>query len=74
MSQNYTQSSGTVNSTWQITLNLIIGIALGCILYRTLICRTIIKGPDSRDIIDKIYEWNGDKYKLEPRICACPIR
>jgi uncharacterized protein YneF (UPF0154 family) len=54
-------------------INIIIGIVFGYFLYRFLIHRTIYKGPDSREIIDKIYEWNGKKVKLVPKICACPI-
>jgi uncharacterized protein YneF (UPF0154 family) len=56
-----------------VLINIIIGIILGYFLYRFLIYRRIYKGPDSRDIINQIYEWNGKKVKLVPKVCACPI-
>jgi len=54
-----------------MTINLIVGIVLGIILYRGYIRPPIYKGPNSRDIIDKIFVVDGKYYELEPSICGC---
>lgn len=54
-----------------IILSIFIGVILGCILYRGYICPPIIRGPNSRDIIDKIFAFNGKYYELEPKVCGC---
>ena len=35
--------------------------------------RTVIKGPNSKDIVNRIYEHNGKCYKFVPEIYICPI-
>ena len=54
-----------------IIINLIFGIILGLLLYKFYICPTIIRGPNSKEIINKIFIFDGKKYKFEPVICGC---
>ena len=54
-----------------IIISIIMGIVLGSILYKCYICPPIIRGPNSRDIIDKIFEVNGKYYELDPQVCGC---
>lgn len=60
--------------TRDLFINIIIGIAMGCILYRIFFDTSIIRGPNSKDIVNQIFVLDGDKYKLEPKVCACPLR
>ena len=57
--------------TIDIILSIFTGLVLGIILYRCYICPVIIRGPNSRDIIDKIFEVDGKYYELEPVVCGC---
>lgn len=50
-------------------ISILIGVIAGYILYKLYISPTIIKGPNSKDIIKRIYEVNGKKYKLRPIVC-----
>lgn len=50
-------------------INIILGIVIGYLLYKIYISPTIIKGPNSRDIINKIYNVDNKLYKLRPTIC-----
>jgi len=52
-------------------ISIILGILCGIIIYRFYLCSPIIKGPNSRDIVDKIFEVDGKYYELEPVICGC---
>lgn len=58
-------------NTVDILLSIIVGLVLGIILYRGYICPPIVRGPNSRDIIDKIFEVDGKYYELEPKVCGC---
>lgn len=49
--------------------NVLIGFIIGYILYKIFISPTIIKGPNSKDVIKKVYTVNGKLYKLKPVIC-----
>ena len=59
------------NDKMDIFISLLVGVILGIVLYRGYICSPIIKGPNSRDIIDKIFEVDGKFYELEPQVCGC---
>lgn len=64
---NYVELSDMFN----ILVSILVGIILGIILYRCYICPPIVRGPNSRDIIDKVFEVNGHYYELEPVVCGC---
>lgn len=53
-----------------ILISVVFGVVIGFILYRSCIKPTIVKGPNSRDIIDKVYVVDGKKYILEPVVCG----
>lgn len=59
------------HSKLDILINIIVGFILGYILYRGYLFPPKIKGPNSRDVIDKVYNVNGKKYILEPVVCGC---
>ena len=50
-------------------INILIGLIIGYILYKLYISPTIIKGPNSKDIIKKVYKVNDKLYRLRPVIC-----
>jgi len=55
----------------ELLISVILGIILGVILYKFYLKKPIIRGPNSRDIVDKIFELNGKYYELEPHVCGC---
>lgn len=59
------------NVVFDVFISIAVGIILGIILYRFYICPPIMRGPNSRDIIDKVFEVNGKYYELEPVVCGC---
>ena len=59
-----------MNDFMNVLISLIIGSLLGIVLYKGFINPTIIKGPNSRDVIDKVFLVNGKYYKFEPQVCA----
>ena len=52
-------------------ISVLLGIVLGFIVYNMYISPPIIKGPNSRDIIDKIFEVDGKYYEFMPVVCGC---
>ena len=53
-----------------IILGLCIGIGFGYYFFK----QYQYKGPDSNEISKQIYnDFLGNKYKLVPKICICPI-
>jgi hypothetical protein len=58
---------------FDIIISFVIGIAFGAIMYYIYIHAKQNKhGPNSRDIVGKIYEHNGVCYMLEPVVTICP--
>lgn len=51
-----------------IFISMIIGVIFAIVIYRGYICPPIIRGPNSKDIVNKIYFHNGKYYELEPQI------
>lgn len=47
----------------------IFGVIIGKLLFKNY----IYHGPNSKNYINKIYKYNKKYYKLEPKICICPI-
>lgn len=54
-----------------IILSICFGIVIGYMIYKCYLRPTKIKGPDSKDIINKIYQIDGKFYELNPVICGC---
>lgn len=54
-----------------IIISMLFGLICAIIIYRFYICPPIVRGPNSRDIIDKIFEIDGKFYELEPVVCGC---
>ena len=59
------------NKSFDIIINIIIGFILGVIIYKGQIYSPKIRGPNSKDIINKEFEYNGKKYKFDPIVCGC---
>lgn len=53
-------------------ISIIFGIVLGVLLYSILKPPVLLKGPNSRDIVDKEFKYHGKVYRLDPKVCACP--
>lgn len=56
---------------FNIFLGIIAAFLLSFYIYHTYYY--ITKGPNSRDIVNKIYKHNGKCYKFVPEIYICPI-
>jgi hypothetical protein len=54
------------------SMSIIIGIVLGVLLYSIYNPPILIKGPNSRDFVDKEFKYLGKTYRLDARVCACP--
>lgn len=58
---------------FDIIISLVIGIVFGVIMfYAYMHAKQNKHGPDSRDIVGKIYEYDGICYMLEPVVTICP--
>jgi hypothetical protein len=57
-----------------IFVSVILGIILSLILYNKIINPTITKGPNSKNIVDKIFKVDDKYYKLEPKVCGKIIK
>ena len=68
---NYSNNILKFNTIFNTIFNIFIGILIAFIIYDILFKTVIYHGPDSKDIINKIYTYNGKKYKLVPRIYPC---
>lgn len=49
-------------------INVGIGILFGYLIYSRFINPVVIHGPNSADIINRVYEVDNKKYKLKPYI------
>lgn len=57
-----------------LILNALIGIVLGYILYKGYLCPSTVRGPNSKDIINTVYNVDGKLYILEPVVCGCILK
>lgn len=62
------------NDFVSIVVSVVLGIILAIILYRGYIRPPITRGPNSRDIVDKIFKVNDKYYELEPVVCGCLLK
>jgi len=69
--QIFSDTSSTTTSLFDIIISIIAGIILGIILYKGYIRPPLIKGPNSRDIVGKIFQVGDKYYELEPVVCGC---
>lgn len=60
------------NQNTNIILSLILGVLLGLLLFKVFPFNYRVHGPNSKDIIDKIYKVNNICYKLDPIVTICP--
>lgn len=51
--------------------NVFLGLLLGIVIYRCYLIPPIMKGPNSKDIVDKIFEYDGKYYEFAPVVCGC---
>ena len=54
-------------------ISIIVGILIGGIIAYFYFSNITYVGPNSKDIIDRIYKKNGKCYKFKPVISFCPI-
>jgi hypothetical protein len=55
-----------------ILFSIFIGIIVGYILFILNPNKYVLHGPNSKDIISKIYKIDNKCYKLEPIVTICP--
>lgn len=55
-----------------IILNITLGLIIGFLIYLTLNCSNIYKGPNSNIIKKQVFELNGKCYKFVPVVHICP--
>lgn len=60
-----------INVYFDTVISILLGALIGLVVYRVYICPKVIRGPNSKDIVDKIFEIDGKYYELEPIICGC---
>ena len=53
-------------------ISIIFGIVLGVLLYSIYKPPILLRGPNSRDIVDKEFKYLNKIYRLDPEVCACP--
>lgn len=47
-------------------ISFLIGIIIGLVIANSITTKTIIHGPRSKDIVNRIFYYNGFKYRLYP--------
>jgi len=65
--EHYIYSSGILN----LLISISLGVLLGIIIFNWYLFPPLVKGPNSKDIVDKIFFVDGKYYELEPIICGC---
>lgn len=58
-------------NNYDMLTSIVLGILCGIMIYRFYLCASITRGPNSRDIVDKVYKVDGKYYELIPIICGC---
>jgi hypothetical protein len=61
----------TCETIFDLFISVLLGIILGVVIYKFYLFPPLIKGPNSCDIVDKIFEYDGKYYELEPIVCGC---
>jgi len=51
-------------------IQFILGIVFGFVIYCLIYNRPVIKGPNSRDIVGKVFIVKNEKYVFEPFILS----
>jgi hypothetical protein len=60
------------NISLELIMSIVFGMVLGVLLYSIYQPPVIIHGPNSRNIVGKIFSYAGKKYRLDPKIYSCP--
>jgi hypothetical protein len=61
-----------MNELSNIIISILSGIVFGILIYIYFIKKTVLRGPDSNIIKEKIYIDNNKCYILKPKIHKCP--
>lgn len=67
-------STGDSDPVLEIIISVVSGIVLGVLLYSLYRPPVLYKGPNSREFLDRTFEYKNKTYRLDARVCACPIR
>ena len=57
------------HDTLTTVLNMVLGIIIGILIYNLFINKPVIKGPNSKDIVGKVFTIDNKKYYMEPFVC-----
>lgn len=55
-----------------IILSLLVGAVLGILLFKLTLGGHVKHGPNSKDIVGKIYRKDGRCYEFKPVVTICP--
>lgn len=58
------------NLDFNLPLNFVLGFVIGYLIYIMVLNPTVFKGPNSKDIINLVYNINGKQYILDPVVCG----
>jgi hypothetical protein len=61
-----------MNNNFDIILSIIVGVILGWLFYSIRFSNIHHHGPNSKNIINKVYRVKDKCYKLVPRVTICP--
>jgi len=68
----YNDSKNNSSNYFNIILSIIIGTILGFLFYSIKFPNINYHGPNSKNIVNKVYTQNNKCYKLIPRVTICP--
>lgn len=54
-----------------VTISVLMGVLLGIILYVGFFNSPVIRGPNSKNIVNKTFVFGGKRYKFVPHVCGC---
>lgn len=70
---NFTSDPHNISTTViSAVLNIIFGFVIGVLLYSIYNPPILLRGPNSKDIVDREFMFLGRTYRLDPIVCARP--
>ena len=57
----------------KVLWNIVLGLILGIFIYKQVLVNPRKHGPNSKFIVNEIYQKDDKYYRFIPEICPCPI-
>jgi len=61
----------SVNNIMDSVVSITLGVLLAMVIFTCILRPHVIRGPNSRDIVDKIFEVDGKYYEFFTIVCGC---